>query len=589
MTRVPYRNVRLGPSDVVVERKPDGSILVRSPHPLGKYPKKMTECLDHWARHASYRTFLAQREQRFGWRNVTYAETQFFARRIGQALLNRDLSVERPVIILSGNEIEHALLGLGCMYAGIPYCSVSTDYSLVSKDFSKLHYIFKLLSPGLVYAADGVQYEAAIRAVLPAETELVVNVNPIPGAINFGELVNVDVEGSLEAAHARVHADTVFKILFTPGTTGMPKGVINTHRMWASNQEMTRSFFAFLADEPPVLVDSLPWSHASGGNADLGVALYNGGSLYIDRGRPAAGSFEETIHTLRMIAPTMYSNVSKAFELLVPYLRKDPGFRKHFFSRLKLLYCTGAALSEQISNELQDLATQERGERIPLVTGFGATEAAPHALFSLPESDHPESVGVPVPGVELKLVPNGRGKLEARLRGPNITPGYWRRLDLTRAAFDEDGFYKSGDGLRFADESDPGKGFVFDGRLTDDFKLASGTWVSVGPLRASFIAHCAPYVQDVVLAGEDRESVGALVFLSAEGRALTERAAVFAKLLKSFEGSTPIARAIVLEDPPSLDAHEITDQGTINQKAVLESRKEIVEELYLPSSGTIVV
>jgi feruloyl-CoA synthase len=468
------------------------------------------------------------------------------------------------------------------MYAGIPYCSVSTDYSLVSKDFSKLHYIFKLLSPGLVYAADGVQYEHAIRAALPPETELVVNVNPIPGATNFGELVNVDVEGSLEAAHARVHADTVFKILFTPGATGMPKGVINTHRMWASNQEMTRSFFAFLADEPPVLVNSLPWSHTSGGNADLGMALYNGGSLYIDRG-------QETIHTLRMIAPTIYCNVPKAFELLAPYLQKDAGFRKHFFSRLKLLYCTGAALSQQLWDDFRELAVEECGERILMVTGFGATETAPQALFSLPDCGRPDTAGVPLPGIELKLVPDNHGKLEARLRGPNVTPGYWRRLDLTRATFDEDGFYKSGDALRFVDESDPGKGFVFDGRLAEDFKLSSGTWVSAGPLRASFIAHCAPYVQDVVFTGQDREYVGALVFLSPEGRAMAERAAVFSKLLQSFEGATPIARAIVLEEAPSIDAHEITDQGTINQKAVLENRREIVEELYEGSSRTIVV
>ena len=589
MTRVPYRNVRLGPSDVVVERRPDGTILVRSPHPLGQYPKKMTECLDHWARHASYRTFLAQREQRFGWRNVTYAETQFFARRIGQALLNRDLSVERPVVILSGNEIEHALLGIGCMYAGIPYCPVSTAYSLVSQDFSKLHYIFKLLSPGLVYASDGVQYAAAIRAVMPPDAELVVNVNPIPGATNFGELVNVDVGGALEAAHARVHADTVFKILFTPGSTGMPKGVINTHRMWSSNQEMTRSFLAFLADEPPVLVDSLPWSHTSGGNADLGIALYNGGSLYIDRGRPVPGFFEETIHTLRMIAPTMYSNVPKAFELLIPYLRKDAGFRKHFFSRLKLLSCAGEALSSRVWDELQELAIQECGERIPLLTSLGSTETAPHVLFGLPNSDRPDVVGIPAAGVELKLVSNGHGKLEARWRGPNITPGYWRRLDLTRATFDEDGFYKSGDSLRFADESDPSKGFLFDGRLTEDFKLSSGTWVSVGPLRASFIAHCAPYVQDVVFAGQDRRSVGALVFPSAEGRELKEPATVISRLLQSFRSSTPIVSAIVLNEPPSIDAHEITAQGTINQKAVLENRKEIVEELYVPSCRTIVV
>ena len=470
--RGPYRNVRLGPSDVVVDRRPDGTILVRSPHALGTYPEKMTDPLDHWARHASYRTFLAQREPKYGWRNVTYAEAQFFARRIGQALVNRGLSVERPILILSGNDIEHALIGIGCMYAGVPYAPISTAYSLVSTDFSKLRYIFELLTPGLVYVADGAKYERAIRAVMPPYAELVVNMNPIPGATPLADLLNLEPDGSLQAAHAQVHADTVFKILFTSGSTGMPKGVINTHRMWASNQEMARSFFQFLGDEPPVIVDWLPWSQSFGGNAGVGMVLYNGGSLYIDRGGPAPELIEETAHCLRMIAPTMYWNIPKGFEGLIPYLRADAAFRKHFFSRLKLLYYAGAGLSQQVWDDLAEIALQECGERILLLTGLGSTETAPHALFGLKDSDRPGLVGVPAPGVELKLVPSGTGKLEARLRGPNITPGYWRRLDLTRAAFDEEGFYKLGDNLLFADENDPGKGFVFGGRIAEDFNLS---------------------------------------------------------------------------------------------------------------------
>jgi feruloyl-CoA synthase len=588
----PFRNARLGPSDIVIDRRADGTILARSPHALGKYPKKMTEPLDHWARHASYRTFLAQREPKFGWRNVTYAETQFFARRIGQAILNRGLSVERPVVILSGNEIEHALLGIGCMYAGVPYAPISTAYSLVSTDFGKLRYIFDLLTPGLVYASDGARYERAIRAVMPPDAELVVNINPIPGAAPFGDLVNVEPNASLEEAHARVHADTVFKILFTSGSTDMPKGVIQTHRMWASNQEQARAWFAFLAAEPPVIVDWLPWSHTFGGNADIGLVLYNGGSLYIDRGRPAPGLFEETVHTLRMIAPTLYWNVPKGFEYLIPYLRNDPAFRKHFFSRLKLMYYAGAGLSQQVWDELSEIALQECGERILLLTGLGSTETAPHALFGLKESDRPGLVGVPAQGVDLKLVPMGSGKLEARLRGPNITPGYWRRLDLTRAAFDDEGYYKLGDCLRFADEKDPARGFVFDGRIAEDFKLSSGTWVSVGPLRARFIAHCAPYVQDVVIAGHDRDYVGALIFLTAEGHELKDARDVLRGLLESFSTtatgtSNRIAAAILLDEPPSLDAREITDKGSINQRAVLQNRSALVEELYRPSERVI--
>ena len=434
---------------------------MRSPHVLGPYPDTMTQLLDHWAHHASYRTFLAQREPKWGWRNVTYAEAQFFARRIGQAIFNRGLSVERPVVVLSGNEIEHALLGLGCMYAGVPYAPISPAYSLDSTDFSELRYIFELLTPGLVYAADGAKYERAIRAVMPPDAKFVVSTNRIPGATDFADLVNVEPDASLQATYARVHADTVCKILFTSGSTGMPKGVMNTHRMWVSNQEMARAHLQFPGDEPPVLVDWLPWSGTWGGNANFGAVLYNGGSLYIDRGRPEPGSFEETVRALRMIAPTIYSSVPKTFEFLVPYLRNDEKFRKHFFSKLKLLLCVGGALSQPASDELRAIALEECGDRVPLLTGLGSTETAPHALLGLKESVGPGFV--PAPGVELKLVPIGDGKFEPRFRGPNVTFGYWRRLDQTRAAFDEEGFIKTGDRLRFIDENDPGKGFIFAG------------------------------------------------------------------------------------------------------------------------------
>lgn len=469
-SRLPYRKVRLGPTDVLVDRRADGSILVRSPHPLGPYPERMTEPFDHWARHASYRTFLAQREPKFGWRNVTYAEAQFFARRIGQAVLNRGLSVERPVVILSENEIEHALLGIGCMYAGVPYSPVSPAYSLASSDFRELRQIIELLGPGMVYVSDGAKYEAAVRAVLPPSAELVVNMNPISGATHFGDLVNTEPNESLDVAYSRVHADTVFKILFTPGPADTLKGVIHTHRMWASSQEMARAYFQFLGDEPPVLVDWMPWSHMFGGNADLGLVIYNGGSLYIDRGRPQPGLFEETIHTLKMIAPTLYGNVPKAFDLLIRCLREDASLRKRFFSRLKLLYCAGPSLPTEAWNQLDEIAIQECGERILKLTGLGWAETASHALFGLKEADQLDLVGVPAPGVEMKLVPTGQGKLEARLRGPNLTFGYWRRLDLTRQAFDEEGFFKLGNGLLFADESDPRKGFAIEGQIPESFE-----------------------------------------------------------------------------------------------------------------------
>ncbi|HET9217788.1 MAG TPA: AMP-binding protein, partial [Terriglobia bacterium] len=418
----------------MVDQRPDGSLLVQSPHPLGTYPEKMSEPLDFWARHASYRTFLAQREPKFGWRNVTYAEAQFFARRIGQAILNRDLSVERPVVILSENEIEHALVAIACMYAGVPFAPIPTEWSMDSPDFREIRYIFELLSPGLVYVSDGAKYKDAIQAMAPSGAELVVNVNTVAGATPFADLVNTEPEELLALVHSRVHADTVYKILFTPGSDGLPKGVIHTHRMWASNQEMARAYLQFLADEPPTIVTGFPWNRTFGGNADLlGLVINNGGTLYIDRGRPAPGTFDETIHALRLIAPTLYWNVPEAYEYLIPCLRADASLRKRFFSRLKMLYCS-PSLRTELCDQLQELAIQESGERIVLLTGLAAAESASNALFGPRE---------PAQGIELKLVPDGTGKYEVRMRGPNVTPGYWRRLNLTRQAFDEEGFYKA--------------------------------------------------------------------------------------------------------------------------------------------------
>jgi len=440
-------NVRFGPSDVVVDRRPDGTILVRSPHALGPYPETMTERLDHWAQHASYRTFLAERDAHGRWRNVTYAEAQYLARRIGQALLNRDLSVQNPIVILSGNDIEHALLGLAAMYAGIPYAPLSTDYSLNSTDFTELQNIFKLLTPGLIFVSDGAKFEPALRAAMPPNAELVVSENPLAGATMFADLVNTEPGESIDAARAHIHANTIFKLLFTAESAETPKGVIQTHRMWASNQEMARTYFAFLADEPPVMVDSLPWSSAIGGNAVFGAVLYSGGSLYIDH---------DTIHDLRVVAPTMYWNTPESLETLIPYLRDDATFRKHFFSRMKLLCFDRADLSREVRQALEQISARELGEPIAMMTGLGCAAASYHALFG---------VGIPPPGAELKLVPSGTNRLEARLRGPNVTLGYWRRLDLTRPGFDEEGFFKLGSCLRFADEDDPGKGFVFDGGL----------------------------------------------------------------------------------------------------------------------------
>jgi feruloyl-CoA synthase len=605
MLSPPIREIRLAPTDVVIERKPDGTIYVRSKLELGPYPRRMTDRLDYWAEHTPDRTFIAQRTKEGPWRRLTYAEAAAQARSIGQAIVQRGLSAKQPIAILSGNDLEHALLGLGAMYAGVPYSPISTAYSLVSKDFGKLRHIFKVLTPGLVFAASGEQYAKAIRAVMSPDAELVCTRDPLAGATMFSDLAATPAGPSLEEAYAQVGPDNVFKILFTSGSTGMPKGVIYTHRMWTSNQEMVRQCWQFLEDEPPVILEWLPWNHTFAGSKDFGLILYNGGTLYLDEGKPVPGAFDETIRNLRDVAPTIVLNVPKGYEALIPYLRKDAEFRQHYFSHLKALFYAGAGISQEVWDALQDLSLQACGERILMLSGLGSTETGPFALWVGKDVRSAGECGVPAPGMELKLVPSGR-KLEARFRGPNVTPGYWNEPELTRAAFDEEGFYKIGDALRFVDESDPNKGFIFDGRIAEDFKLSSATWVSAGPLRVNFLAHFAPYAKEVVIAGADRDYVGVLVFpdidacreLSPEMDSVTELLAcskvrakfkdLLVSMAKSSTGSSNrIVRAIVLDIPPSIDAHELTDKGSISQRAVLENRAEVVEELYRGSPRVI--
>ena len=597
------RHVNLGPQDVIVEHKADGTIHLRSPQPLGRYPDKLTERLEFWAAETPTQPFFAQRDVNGGWRTITYEQALEFARRIGQSLLERNLSAERPIVILSGNDIEHALLALAALYVGIPHAPISPAYSLMSGDFNKLRAIVNLLTPGMVFACDGQMFSKAIGAVVPDDVEIVVARNAPDGrrATAFADLTKPAPTPKVDAAHDAVGPDTIAKFLFTSGSTGTPKCVINTQRMWCANQVMLRQALAYFADEPPVIVDWAPWHHTAGGNHDVGLVLYNGGTFYIDGGKPLPGAIEETVKNLREVAPTWYFTVPKGYEALLPFLRSDAELRRNFFSRLKLFWFAGAGIAQHVFDEIQELAVETCGERILFLTGFGSTETAPFALARTWHADNAANMGLPAAGMDLKLVPN-EGKLEARVRGPNITPGYWRQPEFTAQAFDQEGFYRLGDAFKFADDNDLRHGLLFDGRITEDFKLSTGTWVSVGPLRSHFIDRFAPYVRDVVLAGADRNEIGALVFpdlpacrglapdLPADATAETVLSdprvrGVFAERLKELAKASPgsstrITRALLMAEPPSLDKGEMTDKGSINQRSVLTHRAALVDELY---------
>jgi len=598
----PSRPVRLGAPDVIVDKRPDGTLLLRSPRPLARYPDKLTDRLDHWAKTTPDRVFIAQRTASGGWRTLTYAQTLAQVRAVAQALLDRKLSPERPIAILSGNDIEHALLGLAAMLVGIPYAPISVPYSLMSGDFGKLKSIIAELQPDLVFAADGKPFARAIEAAVPASTEVVVTANPPEGRRTalFAELLATEPSVAVDAAHAKVGPDTIAKILFTSGSTGYPKGVINTQRMMCANQAMIRGGLAFVGDEPPTLVDWLPWNHTFGSSHNFNLVLDNGGSFYIDEGKPLPGAIAATARNLKEIAPTVYFNVPKGFEALLPYLRADAELRRNFFSKLKLMFYAGAGLQQYVWDELTQMSVETCGERILMLSSIGSTETAPAALACSWDTGRPGNIGLPLPGVDLKLVPN-EGKLEMRLKGDHITPGYWKRPDLTADAFDAEGYYRIGDALKFADPTDPSKGLLFDGRLAEDFKLASGTWVSTGALRVQLVDHFAPLVRDAVIAGADRDDITALVFPDIEAcrklaglQADATPAAVLgdAKLRAEFRsrlaalakqstgGSSRVCRIVLMEEPPSLDAGEATDKGSINQRAVLSRRAALVEELY---------
>jgi feruloyl-CoA synthase len=597
---------------VTVEALPGGGMILRSPQKLGSCHRCVGEMLELWAGRDPGRLFLAERNGTGGWRRLAYGDALRATRAIGQALIDRGLGPERPVMILSDNGIDHALLALGAMHVGVPVAPVSVAYSRLSQDFAKLRSVRDQVAPGLIFADDGERYGAGIAALGLRDAELVVSARPPKGiaATAFSALLETRPGAAVDAAYRAVGPDTVAKILFTSGSTGDPKGVINTQRMLCVNQQMYAQAWPFLNERPPVLLDWLPWNHTFGGNSDFNMVLRNGGTLYIDDGKPVPGLIERTVANLREVAPTLYLSVPRAFAMLLDFLERDAALARHFFSDLDLILYAGAALPQSSWERLEALSLKILRRKLPMVAAWGTTETAPLATLVHYPIERAGNIGLPAPGCEIKLVPEG-DKIEIRVRGPNVTPGYWRRPDLTRAAFDAEGFYCPGDAVRLADPADPVRGIVFDGRLGENFKLTSGTWVTVGALRVAVIAAGAPVIEDAVVTGHDRDEIGLLVFPSLAGcRALcphlpadaplaaliAERAArdaLAAGLVRYNTGaggsSHRIARALLLDRPPSIDKGEITDKGYLNQRAVLTNRADLVERLHAAAPAPDVI
>jgi feruloyl-CoA synthase len=605
MSSPKFRPLRFGVTRVTLKNGVPGTHYLKADQELQAYPDRLTDRFQHWATNKPNQTLFARRDKLADgtlgdWRHVTYAQAWATARNIAQALINRGLNAERPVVILSENSLEHALLALGCMVAGVPFVPTSPPYSLISQDYDKLKHVLRTVTPGMVFASDA-RYAKAIAATVSSDMEIVMNEGGIEGqqVTSFETLCQTPATAQVDSAIAATGPDTIVKFLFTSGSTKMPKAVINTQRLWCANQQQMMQSMPLLAEAPLVLVDWLPWNHTFGGNHNFGMVVFHGGTMYIDDGKPTPTLMHETLRNLREIAPTVYFNVPTGFEAIALAMKTDDLLRKTLLSRVQMFFYAGAALAQPIWDSLYESQEREIGERIVMGTGLGMTESGPFGIFVTNPNVSAGDLGVPTPGLELKLVDVG-GKTEVRYRGPNISPGYWRNEEETKGAFDDEGFFCTGDAVKWIDETDVHLGLKFDGRIAEDFKLATGTFVSVGPLRGKIIAAGAPYIQDVVLTGINLKEVGAMVFTTPAVRALSGLATdaplanvlgsapvlahfqnLINELSKTATGSANrIARMCLLSEPPTIDKGEITDKGSINQRSVLTHRADTVAALH---------
>ena len=663
LKKTPFLKIKTVKIDIKKELHTEGGILLNSTVPLKKCPHRMTQRLVYWANKTPDTIFLGQKDANGGWQTLTYRETYEKVKCIAQYLLNTGVSVERPLAILAENTIEHALMALAALHIGVPYSVINPAYSLRSMDYAKLRHTIDLLTPALIFVQNGKIHEKALNAVAPNIPVIAVH-DPLSNHVPFVETLHcnvsnatidadtnaidadtnaidadtnavdadtnavdadtnavdaetnaVDAETNLvdtetlqcnvstnavDAAFKKIKRDTIAKILFTSGSTGLPKGVINTHGNITTNWQQITQTFPWIANGNLRFIDWMPWHHVAGGNHNFGITLYNGGSFYIDEGNPTPQGVEKTIENLRHISPTFYCSVPKGFEYLVHYLQRDTALCETFFKDLKMFFYAGSSMSQHVWDALEQLAYQTTGKRIMISTGLGMTETSPSCMFNVHYGSFAGMLGIPVPGLTVKLIPNG-GKLEVRFKAPNVMPGYWRNSEATQKAFDREGYYCTGDALKFVDETDPNKGMIFDGRIAEDFKLDTSTWVNVGVLKAKLIEAGKGLIQDAVITGHDRSFIGAIVFpelnyckklaqlgdtvdvktIISTPSVLTALQAVLNTFAKQNTGSsTFVKRAVFADFTLSMDKGEITDKGSINQRVILANHADYVEMLY---------